>query len=159
MLAGGLMALAASLIGGVWVWVVWGTPLAFIGTASCGSMTVAMLLPWKQRHNPSGEDPVVWRGDRAVDSRGRVNPLFVSTAGVTLNPTGATFGHLGGVIPYVVLLVAFVLPLLCGLVEGQARSQRLAAVVIGWSAFVTLFVRHIRREIESDGTRSRGVPL
>ena len=123
------------------------------------SITVAMLLPWKQRHNPSGEDPVVYRGDRAVDSHGKVNPLLVSTAGITLNPTGATFGRRGGVVPYVVVLVAFLFPLLCVVSDAPAGAQRIVAVGLGWIGFGTLFIRHVHREVESDSSIGRGGPL
>jgi hypothetical protein len=125
MLVVGLLALAAPLLWSAVIWLVWNTPLALAGTVACGSITVAMLLPWKQRHNPSGEDPVVYRGDRAVDSHGKVNPLLVSSAGITLNPIAGTFGRLGGVVPYVVVLVAFVFPLLCVVSEAPAGAQRL----------------------------------
>ena len=153
------MLLIASLAWGAFIWIASDTPLALVGAVATGSMTLAMLAPWKQRHNPSGEDPVVYRGDRAVDSHGKVNPLLVSTAGTTLNPVGATYGRVGGVVPYVVVLIAGVFPLVCALSGGPAEAQRIGCVILGWAAFATMFIRHIRREVESDSTVGRGVPL
>lgn len=162
MLVVGLVALAGSLVLGVVTWLASDAPVAFLGVASIGLVTLAMLLPSKQRHNPSGEDPVLYRGDRPIvrtPHGDEVNPLFTDPAGVSLNPASLTFSRMGWPIPYVAGLFVGVVPIMCLLVAEAAVAATIVAIVIGWVGFATLWIRHIRREIEADDSVGRGVPL
>lgn len=162
MLVVGLVAVAGSVALGIASWIVSDGFVAFVGSGSIGLMSLAMLLPWKQRHNPSGADPVLYRGDRPVvrTSRGdEVSPIFTDAAGVTLNPASATFAEMGWPVPYVAGVLVAIVPIGCLVAAGSAFVPTLVAVLVGWAGFVTLWIRHIRREIEADGSVGRGVPL
>jgi hypothetical protein len=161
MLAAGLVALVGSVALGSVTWVVSDSLVALVGTASIGVMTLAMLLPWKQRHNPDGEDPVLYRGDRPVlrtAHRDQINPVFTDSAGVTLNPASLTFARMGWVVPFVVGLFVGLVPILCLLGAESATVATILAIVVGWVGFGVLWMRHVRREIEAGELVSRSVP-
>lgn len=162
MLVVGLVALAGSVALGIATWIVSDSFVAFLGAGSIGLVSLAMLLPWKQRHNPSGADPVLYRGDRPVVHTPRgdeVSPVFTDAAGVALNPASLTFARMGWPIPYVASLFVALVPIGCLVAAGSAFVPTLVAVVIGWAGFGALWLRHIRREIEADSSIGRGVPL